>query len=70
MQSGDRFFHFFYVPFGALCWVHRGRQKRYKINVCFLIFKMTGTLGAVTKFIPKSKICKICIENKCFVRLT
>ena len=37
---------------------------------CFLlIFQMKGTLGAATKCIPKSKKCKICKENKCFVRL-
>ena len=82
MQRGARFFfrrsapmqrgaHFaiFDVPCGAPCWAQRGRQKRYKNNVFLLIFQMKGTLGAATKCIPKSKICKICPENECFVRL-
>ena len=30
---------------------------------------MKGALGAATKWIPKSKTCKICPENECFVRL-
>ena len=30
---------------------------------------MKGTLGAATKCIPKSKVCKISPENECFVRL-
>ena len=68
MQRGAHF-AIFDVPFGAPCWAQRGRQKRYKINVFLLIFQMKGTLGAATKCIPKSKICKICPENECFVRL-
>ena len=68
MQRGARF-AIFDVPFGAPCWAQRGRQKRYEINVCLLIFKMKGTLGAATKWIPKSSMCKICPENECFVRL-
>ena len=62
MQRGTRF-GIFYVPFGAPCWAQRGRQKRYKINVCLLSFKMKGRLGAATKWIPQSKICKISKEK-------
>ena len=68
MQRGARFV-IFDVPFGAPCWAQRGRQKRYKINAFLMIFQMSGTLGAATKCIPKSKNSKICKENKCFVRL-
>ena len=42
MQRGARF-AIFDVPFGAPCWAQQGRQKRYKITVCLLIFKMKGT---------------------------
>ena len=83
MQRGARFFFFrrsapmqrgahfaiFDVPCGTACWAQRGRQKRYKINAFLLIFQKKGTLGAATKCIPKSNICKICSENDCFVRL-
>ena len=82
MQRGTRFcfrrsaplqrdtrFAFFAVPFGARCWTQQGRQKRCKINAFLHIFKMKGTLGAATKWMPKSKIYKICPENECFVRL-
>ena len=68
MQRGARF-AIFDVPFGAPCWAQRGRQRRYKINAFLFIFKMKGTLGAATKWIPKSNMCKICPENECFVRL-
>ena len=54
MQRGARF-AIFDVLLGAPCWAQRGRQRRYKINVFLLIFKMKGTLGAATKWIPKSK---------------
>ena len=62
-------FAIFDVPCGAPCWAQRARQKRYKYNAFLLIFQMTGMLGAATKCIPKSKICKISPENKCSVRL-
>ena len=68
MQRGAHF-AIFDVPFGAPCWAQRGRQKIYKIKAFLLIFKMKGTLGAATECIPKSKICKISLENECFVRL-
>ena len=68
MQRGASF-AFCHVPFGALCWAHRGREKRYKTIVCLLIVNMKGTLGAATKWIPKIRIRRICAENECFVRL-
>ena len=68
MQRGARF-AFFDVPFGAPCWAQQGRQKRYKNSAFLLIIQMKGTLGAATKCIPKSKVCKISPENECFERL-
>ena len=68
MQRGAHF-AILDVPCGALCWAQRGRQKRYKSNAFFMIVQMKGTLGAATKCIPKSKVCKISSENKCFERL-
>ena len=68
MQRGAHF-AIFDVPCGAPCWAQRGRQKRYEINVCLMIFQMKGTLGAATKCIPKIKISKICKENECFQSL-
>ena len=68
MQRGAHF-AIFDVPCGAPCWAQQGRQKRYKNNAFLTIFQMKGTLGAATKCIPKSKVCKISSENECFVRL-
>ena len=68
MQRGAHF-AIFDVPCGAPCWAQRGRQKRYKSNAFLMIFQMKGTLGAATKWIPKSNKCKISPENKCSVRL-
>lgn len=68
MQRGAHF-AIFDVPCGAPCWAQQGRQKRYKNNAFLTIFQMKGTLGAATKCIPKSKVCKISPENECFVRL-
>ena len=56
MQRGTHF-AIFDVPCGAPCWAQQGRQKRYKYNAFLMIFHMKGMLGAVTKCIPKSKIC-------------
>ena len=36
MQRGARF-AFFRVPFGALCWAQRGRQKHCKTTAFLLI---------------------------------
>ena len=62
MQRGAHF-AVFDVPCGAPCWAQQGRQKRYKNKVVLTIFQMKGTLGAATKSIPKSKVCKISPEN-------
>ena len=68
MQRGAHF-GIFDVPCGAPCWAQRARQKRYEISDFLLIFQMKGTLGAVTKCIPKINISKIRSEKTCFVRL-
>jgi len=68
MQRGTSF-AFYHDPCGALCWAQRRREKRYKTNAFCLIFNMKGTLGAATKWIPKSNIHRICLENECFVQL-
>ena len=68
MQRGAPF-AIFDVPCGAPCWAQQGRQKSYRTSAFLMIFQMKGTLGAATKCIPKSKVCKISSENECFVRL-
>ena len=65
MQRGAGF-AFVHVPFGALCWAQRGHQKRDKASACLRIFNMKGTLGAATKWIPKTNKCRTCLENMFF----
>ena len=57
------------VPFRALCWIQVGRPRRCKITVFLLILKMKGVPEAATKWIQKSKNCKIYKENQCFSRM-
>ena len=59
MQRGARF-SFFDVPMGGPRWVQWWRPKRYKNNDFSMIFKNEGLKRAANKWMPKSKMCKIC----------
>ena len=63
MQRGARF-----LIFGERSMVQNGDDEGvkhiYKTTVILHMFKVKCMLGAATKWIPKSKICKKTLENK------
>ena len=48
--------------------VDEGVKNIYKTNVILHVFKVKGTPGAATKWIPKNKNRKTTPENECLVR--
>ena len=63
MQRGARFLFFGYrsmVQHG----LNEGVKNIYKTNVILYIFKVKGTPGAATKWMPMSEICKKTYENE------
>ena len=68
MQRGAHF-SLLHVPSRAPCYAQAGRPKHYKTTAFLLILKMKGTLGAATKWIPKSKNCKMYWENDGFSQM-
>ena len=63
MQRGARFL-IFRDRSMAQHGVYEGVKNIYKTNVILYIFKVKGTPGAATKWMPMSEICKKTYENE------